>query len=443
MRTFASICFSSSVGRWVDRSPDRLKTLLTTITVNRISVVCASILWFFVVESDYRGDDGVPLPKVTTDELTVRAIIKMVMFVPILGSGILEGLSASGNMLSMERDWVVTAAAPEGREYDLTHLNSTMRRIDLSCKLLAPILISFLISALGIKIGVLVVGGMSAGSWFVEIWCARRAWKSNTRLQMRKNVRDDDDDEGLDGMDLRSLMNKITRGFRLYKEDFRNYFSSNVWAPSLSLSLLHLSALSYGPTFITFLLNAGFSLNFITLARAAGSVVEISSTVVTPFGVRHLSKAHGHGRYDPIPIPGGSDEDLLRNEDEIDESGRVTTGLERLGLWGLSWQLFNIVCILQNLVHLIHTNQLPDTSDTNPLVPLHHDFYHPASHPNNPHHSLIQLNTPSPSSLHNPLPFPTRSLDLRSHNPAINPNTCLSNPPFIIHRVRVFSSRIL
>ncbi|KAG4026511.1 hypothetical protein MFRU_040g00690 [Monilinia fructicola] len=361
VKTLASICFSSTVGRWVDKSPDRLRTLLTTITVNRISVICASILWFWVVEAKNGGNDGVPSPKLVADEASLGDAMKIAMFVLILGFGILEGLSASGNMLSMERDWVVAAAAPEGRAYDLTHLNAAMRRIDLICKLLAPILISVLISALGIKTGVVIVGGVSAGSWGVEIWSARRVWRSNARLQRRKPIRVDDHVTS-DIVEVRSLMGKISQGFQSYKEDFKSYFSSKVWIPSVSLSLLHLSALSYGATFITFLLNAGFSLDLITLARATGSVVEISSTLVTPFGVRHLSKARGHGLYDPLHSPNGSSEALLQRGGEINESGRVTTGLERLGLWGLSWQLINIVpvtIILWTLSSTVPSNPLP------------------------------------------------------------------------------------
>ncbi|TGO79228.1 hypothetical protein BELL_0039g00020 [Botrytis elliptica] len=358
VRTLASICFSSSVGRWVDKSPDRLKTLLTTITVNRIVVICASVLWFFVVESENNPENGVALLQSRKDDVTFRDTMKIAMFLPILGFGILEGLSANGNMLSMERDWVVVAAAPEGNQYDLTHLNSSMRRIDLSCKLLAPILISFLISRLGIKIGVIVVGVMSAASWGLETWSARRVWSSNTRLQQQKEVRND---EVVSHVEVRSLREKFMRGLRLHKEDFGNYFSSKVWIPSMSLSLLHFSALSYGATFITFLLNAGFSLDLITLARAAGSVVEISSTVVTPFGVRHLSKAHGHGPYDRLHGSNGSDEVLLQGEGEIDESGRITTGLERLGLWGLSWQFINLIPVTLILWILSTSTSIPNT----------------------------------------------------------------------------------
>ncbi|PQE11180.1 iron transporter protein [Rutstroemia sp. NJR-2017a BVV2] len=326
------------VGRWVDNAPDRLKTLLTTVTINRVGVICASVLWFFIVEPSGAGEGG------HGSEMSVEAldgIVKIGLFVLILWLGVLEGLSASGNMLSMERDWVMTAAGPEGHKYDLTHLNATMRRIDLSCKLLAPILVSVITSAAGIKIGVVVVGGMSAASWGIEMWCAKRVWAGNANLQKRKVV--EDVDMSTESREVRGCVKKVGDALRLLRGDFRRYFSTKVWIPSLSLSLLHLSALSYGATFITFLLNAGFSLDSITFARAAGCVVEISSTVVTPIGVEYLSKAHGHGRYDGLPTRDDLGEGLLESDgEEANESGKTTTGLERLGLWGLTWQLINL-----------------------------------------------------------------------------------------------------
>ena len=118
----------------------------------------------------------------------LAAIMKAAMFALILLLGILENLSASGNMLSMERDWVVAVSSPDGNPYDLTHLNSAMRRIDLICKLIAPILISLIVSSTNVKIGVLVVGAMSSTSWAIELWCARRVWNLNSRLREPKVV---------------------------------------------------------------------------------------------------------------------------------------------------------------------------------------------------------------------------------------------------------------
>jgi iron-regulated transporter 1 len=278
------------------------------------------------------------------------AIFKGAMFTIILLLGILEGLSASGNMLSMERDWVVAAASPDGRRYDLTHLNSAMRRIDLICKLIAPILISVIISAANVKIGVLVVGGMSAASWAVELWCARRVWNTNSRLREPKIVHEQAPESDsntlppLESRPPRSCWSNISQGYRRYVQDFQNYFSSMVWIPSLSLAFLHISVLTYSSTFITYLLAVGFSLDLITIARAAGSIVEISSTIITP--VEILSKAQNHGRFR------GQDRTSTESEGSTallagaPEEGRTETGLERLGLWGISFQLVNLVFMI-------------------------------------------------------------------------------------------------
>ncbi|TVY82796.1 Solute carrier family 40 member [Lachnellula suecica] len=345
--TLASICFASIVGRWVDHAPHRLKTLSSTISVNRVSVIGASALWFFIV-----GAGSGPQESITTEATSwVPSSWKDAMFALILFLGILETLSASGNMLSMERDFIVTAADPDGRPYDLTHLNSVMRRIDLICKLIAPILISIIVSATNVRVGVLVVGVMSAASWGIELLCAKRVWDLNPRLRVLKTTDDRVETQAESFTESTCLQNfgiRVARSLRRYGQDFRNYFSSAVWIPSMALSLLHISALSYSATFITFLLNAGFSLALITIARAAGSVVEISSTVVTPVGVHYLSKAKNHGRLRGMIGARNDSEDIGATllEQAPDQQAGTETGLERLGLWGVSWQLLNLVPVV-------------------------------------------------------------------------------------------------
>lgn len=333
MGTLASICFSSIVGRWVNHAPHRLKTLSSTISVNRISVISASVLWFFIVGSGNATQ--------STSSITQDTMFGLIMFL-----GVLETLSASGNMLSMERDFVVTAAGSDGQPYDLTHLNSVMRRIDLICKLIAPILISVIVSATSVQIGVVIVGAMSTASWGVELLCAKRVWDLNPRLRVLKTIEIEDSTISLQNLPPSSSRHKISQALRRYGQDFENYFSSEVWIPSMSLSFLHISVLTYSATFITFLLNAGFSLDLITIARAAGSIVEISSTVVTPIGVHYLSKTKGHGRLRGAGArtnEDSEDSDVALLERYPEQQTETEAGLERLGLWGISWQLLNLV----------------------------------------------------------------------------------------------------
>lgn len=339
-RTLIAICFSSTVGRWVDSSPNRLRTLTSTIIVNRTSVMLACMLWFFVIDVDSPPPDG---SRVVVEEfLQQLAMPKNLLFAMILVCGIFETLSASANTLSMERDWIVVACSPVGERYDLTELNSKMRRIDLICKLISPIFISVVVSTFSTKIGVLVVGGMSACSVILEWYCAKRVWDRNPRLQSldtsATKATHTTRNENMT-VDARSLVL-----VRQYLEDFRSYFTSVVWVPSLALALLHLSALAYSATLITFLLSVGVSLNIITLARAAGSVVEISSTVITPIGVNRLSKAKRHGAfYDQTRTEQITNTSPLTEVSVEDRGNEV--GLFRLGLWGISWQLVNLVVI--------------------------------------------------------------------------------------------------
>jgi iron-regulated transporter 1 len=312
---------------------------MSSISFNRFTVITASIAWFFIVE-----------PGTSPDAAKTPSPLKNIIFILILILEIGENLSASGNIMSMERDWVVVASSPDGREYNLTHLNSVMRRIDLICKLVAPILVSIIISATNNKIGVIVVGGMSATSWGVEMLSARNVWNGNRALQAPKiRSRRARSASQASSIPPNGLFDAVCQALRRYIQDFRNYFSSSVWVPSLSLSLLHFSALSYGATFITFLLSAGFSLDLITIARAVGSLVEISSTVVTPVGVQVLGRAKNHGRLGAL-VQAHEEASTSLLERPREEEGRTITGLERLGLWGLTWQLLNLVSLEVRIV---------------------------------------------------------------------------------------------
>ncbi|OTA54297.1 hypothetical protein K449DRAFT_297607, partial [Hypoxylon sp. EC38] len=310
---FAMILFSSSVGHWVEHSPNRLRTLLSTIICNRGSVILGSFFWILILSQEdlVEGEANFVLPK--------NAILKGIGFTVAVTLGIIERLSSSGNLISMERDWVVTVAAPAGHPYDLTHLNAVMRRIDLVCKLISPILISVVISALGsIRLGVIFTGLTSLVCIPIEVFSAKRVWNSSPLLQAP----------------------------RPYFHGFEMYFSTTVWVPSVALALLHFNMLTWRATFITYLINVGYSLNTITIARAIGSLFEITSTVITPRGIEYMGKTHHHG---PSSLDDEGDESgvgLIAGTHEGNRDVQTLIGLQRFGLWGMSWQLVNTVPVV-------------------------------------------------------------------------------------------------
>ncbi len=85
---------------------------------------------------------------------------------------------------------------------------------------------------------------------------------------------------------LLSGANDKLKGFLVsFVGGLRYFFSTPLWLPSICIGILHASVLNYGGTLVTFLLNAGFSLNLVTIARTSGSVFDFGSTVAFPLGV--------------------------------------------------------------------------------------------------------------------------------------------------------------
>jgi solute carrier family 40 (iron-regulated transporter), member 1 len=332
----AMIIFSSAVGQWVQRAPSRLKTLLTTIAVNRGSVIIGSFVWLLILSQEDLVGGGNEASSFFVS-LPINHPLKHILFAVAMLLGIIERLSASGNMISMERDWVVTVAAPAGSPYDLTHLNAVMRRMDLVCKLVSPIVISVVISSTGsTRWGVVFTGCTSLISLPIEALSARRVWETSLLLKAPKVTTTGRSEQQS------SARLSWTAWFRRSLGGFQEYFSESVWVPSVALAMLHFNMMTWRATFIAYLINVNYSLNVITVARAVGSVFEVMSTVVTPWGIKHMGRAYHHR----VSSEGGESSVGLLVEDEgegEDEQTRTIIGLQRFGLWGFSWQLVTTV----------------------------------------------------------------------------------------------------
>ena len=273
--------------------------------------------------------------------------------------GTFERLSGIANLISMERDWVVivgsSASSGQVRSlgYDLTHLNSVLRRIDLICKLIGPLAISFIIAGTSMRIGVFVVAGMSAGTWSIEIWSACNVWTNCHALRQPKVVVHHGEPDSITHDDhSHSYLAWASRMVKRHVGQLQAYFGSSIWIPSLALSLLHISVLTYNATLITWLLASGFSLVLITAVRAIGSVVEISSTFVAPYSITYLAETADQKKVPIVISEDGAEEALLDQanlqlDSETDRQHMLLMkhgiGLERCGLWGISLQAMCLV----------------------------------------------------------------------------------------------------
>ncbi|KAI1116791.1 Ferroportin1-domain-containing protein [Nemania sp. NC0429] len=368
----AMIVLSSSVGHWVERSPNRLQTLLSTICCNRASVILGSFIWLLILSQENLLTTETPEVAPRRFSLPQNDVLKGILFAVAIAFGIVERLSASGNLISMERDWVVTVAGPVGHPYDLTNLNAAMRRIDLVCKLIAPILISVVISVTGsVRVGVLYSGLTSLISIPIELLSAQRVWKGSVVLQAPKPTPTSEPtqqpaaggEQG--GLRIQSWFGKI----RQYFKGLEMYFATPVWIPSFALAMLHFNMLTWRATFVTYLINVGYSLNTITIARAIGSIFEISSTVITPRGIVYLGRTNRRNAVASDESEAHLLHDEAQHEEPISDTQTVV-GLQRLGLWGISSQLINTIPVVLALWAISAQHDHAKTNEETATAPL-------------------------------------------------------------------------
>lgn len=183
----------------------------------------------------------------------------------------IEKLSAVLNTISVERDWVVVVAGSD--ESGLATMNAQMRRIDLFCKLVGPLAISFL-DSYSTQLAILVTGTMSSVSVMVEYLAIARVYRSIPALRVAKVTSDEAPSPSPKNLSERFLDTATI---------LLSYFRHPSFLPSFALALLYLTALSFSGQFITYLLAQGLSSATIALFRGVAAVFEMSATWLGPW----------------------------------------------------------------------------------------------------------------------------------------------------------------
>lgn len=286
------------------------------------------------------------------------------MFLLILALGILERLSRLANLVSIERDWVptmVTAGTADKKQpmYDLSRLNAVMSRIDLICKLGSPIVISAFMSATkSPRLGAVLLICLNLLTWPFEYWTAKTVWHENEQLQEEKLL------DGFEAKELAATENETgTRFFNVfmavlgwisqYGRSLQQYFATHVWMPSLAMSTLHFSVLTFSSTLIVFLVNSGFSMTLITWAEVLSAAFELSSTFVFPWAVHVLSNERTAYHALSDEEPNSTPSTPLRSTFEVNDDAKAdgigslessqVIGVSKLGLLAISLTLIALI----------------------------------------------------------------------------------------------------
>ena len=149
------------------------------------------------------------------------------------GLACMEKLSAVLNTISVERDWVVVVAGTD--EARLATMNAQMRRIDLFCKLVAPLAIS-LADSYSTQVAALVTAALSIASVSVEYFAIARVYQAVPALREPKSL----DKDKLDRKPV-STKDRLLGAATVVS----TYVRHPAFLPSFALALLYLTVLSF------------------------------------------------------------------------------------------------------------------------------------------------------------------------------------------------------
>ncbi|KAK2040918.1 iron transporter [Colletotrichum somersetense] len=264
-RGLSALLLAPTVGHYIDNN-NRLKVVRASIVFQRLAVSASCAVFYVLLIRLPIGNYGRP---------GLLALLSLLACA--------EKLYSIMNMVSVEKDWVVVLA--KGSTDALATLNAQMRRIDLFCKLLAPLFIA-LIDEFSTEIAIIVNFAMNMASVVVEYYAIAKIYHEEPELQERKftpNAELSRLDSSIENAAPSATRRKVLQLLEESVSDFGFYFSHRAFLPSFAGSLLYLTVLSFSGQMVTYLVASGYNTTYIGVARTISVVFEVLATWVAPW----------------------------------------------------------------------------------------------------------------------------------------------------------------
>ncbi|GAA99157.1 hypothetical protein E5Q_05849 [Mixia osmundae IAM 14324] len=267
--TGIAILLSGSIGSMVDRH-NRLTVVRWAIVCQKSSatVAYAAFLLLFAIPS---------LRDEAANGRHARGLVWL-LFTLITLSGCVLRLSTIAISVAIERDWATCIA--QGSSARLTKLNTSLRRIDLGSKLLAPLFVSLLTTTASYLFSVAFLAGLGLITFAFEfVWIQvvyeRMPMLAQPDPSQRVPVKSSSASEA-------KVLARISHGLLEQKQNWLDFIRHPIFASSLSISLLYLTVLSFDGSMIAYLKTHNFSDPFVAGMRGLCVVTGLLGTFLGP-----------------------------------------------------------------------------------------------------------------------------------------------------------------
>ncbi|RPD82275.1 hypothetical protein L226DRAFT_528462 [Lentinus tigrinus ALCF2SS1-7] len=215
------------------------------------------------------------------------------MFTVIVIGGCIHTISGTTISVAVERDWVTTIAGESSTH--LTTLNTYMRRIDLFCKLAAPLFVSLLTSAASYRFAAIFLCGVEGACMIFELFWITVSYRRFPALREAQAARDAARQERSHNNIQLSPTDRarsaplakvlISKGYARLKEavlDWREFAQYPIFLSSLAISWLYLTVLSFDGTMLSYLKSHAYSDPFLAGMRGLNVVAGLAGTLAMP-----------------------------------------------------------------------------------------------------------------------------------------------------------------
>uniref|UniRef100_A0ACD5X2B8 Uncharacterized protein n=1 Tax=Avena sativa TaxID=4498 RepID=A0ACD5X2B8_AVESA len=202
-------------------------------------------------------------------------------------SGALAALSTLAGTILIEREWVVVMCSGHPAAV-LTEINSVIRRIDLSCKLLAPVLSGLVISFVSTQASAVALALWNVASVGMVYWLFVSVYNGVPALGENVHKRRESAAEIVApaGEEVHSAGWKVRARKQLSSllccESWAVYMRQEVVLPGVALAILYFTVLSFGTLMTAALDWKGIPAYVISLARGFSAIVGIAATLLYP-----------------------------------------------------------------------------------------------------------------------------------------------------------------
>ncbi|KAJ7157945.1 Ferroporti-1 [Mycena crocata] len=264
--TLTGILFSTWTGSIVDKMP-KLTVVRWSILLQKVSALSA----YACVAGLRSIDSRFSLPA-----------LSLLSFLVLCGCAL--QLSNTCISIAVERDW--TACISAGSSLRLAKVNTYLRQINLLCKLLAPLFVSFLTVTYDSRnkrgfISIAVLAGISALTMVFELYWIQIVYDRFPILaaeQLRKDTsrRAPPDVQPVSSPRISDILRRT-----LNIGDWQEFVRLPVFMSAVSISLLYLTVLSFEGTMLGYLKTLDFRDDFLAEMRGLCVVTGLIGTLVT------------------------------------------------------------------------------------------------------------------------------------------------------------------